>query len=67
MIVLLFSAYTGAILTAGLLWSYDWHLALVLAPIGGSAASLITAAALYRCRRRPSLRVSVSLVQGARS
>lgn len=63
MILHIFSALAGAILTAGLLWSTDWHLALALAPIGGSTATMLTACLLCRCSRQPSPRVSASLVQ----
>lgn len=67
MILLVFAGLAGAIITAGTLAFKDWQMALALAPIGGSLAALMAAGLLCRSRRRPVLRVSVSLIPETRS
>jgi hypothetical protein len=46
-IVYLFASLLGAFATVAVLASYSWLLAILCAPLGGSALALITASAVY--------------------
>lgn len=53
-IVYLFASILGALATSVALWSLEWPVALLCAPLGGSALTLTVASLVVRVQRAPS-------------
>jgi hypothetical protein len=65
-IIHLLASILGGLATVTALWSYGWFIALLCAPLGGSALVLIVASLVAVLPRRPSngaIRLADSSVQ----